>query len=499
MIAQTAPTIQWQKSVGGSRDDYANSVQQTADGGYIIGGYSPEIDYDYWVVKFDSSGTVQWQKSFGGSDVDIVNSIRQTTDGGYIVAGYSNSNDGDVSGHHGTTNNYDYWVVKLDSSGAIQWQKSLGGTDSERADSVQQTADGGYIVAGYSASTDGDVSGHHGNIGYPDYWIVKLDSIGTIQWEKSLGGSGSDIAYSIQQTTDGGYIVSGFNASIDGDVTGHHGNINDTDYWIVKLDNSGAIQWQKSLGGSNSEYPYSIQQTTDGGYIVAGSSDSSDGDVSGHHGTTDNNDFWVVKLDSAGVIQWQKSLGGNSNEYAFSVHQTTDGGYIVAGSSYSTDGDVSGHHGTEYNFDYWVVKLSSSGNIQWEKALGGSNSDSALSIQQTTDGGYVVVGFSSSTDGDVGGNHGSSDLWIVKLSEEGLATQEGQTIKINIYPNPVKDILNFSEEVSNVIITDVSGKLVKKVPISTKSLKVSNLTKGHYIITATTKSGQTATKKMIKE
>ncbi len=274
-----------------------------------------------------------------------------------IVGGFSESNDGDITGNHGS---YDYWVVKLDSSGTLQWQKSLGGSTNEDAYSIQQTIDGGYVIAGYSYSNDGDVSGHHlaGAFTLPnkDYWIVKLDSSGTIQWQKSLGGYNDDVAQSIQQTTDSGYIIAGLSYSNEGDVSGHHGSIDSTDYWVVKLDTAGIIQWQKSLGGNRDDYAQSIQQTADGGYIIAGSSLSTDGNVSGHHGTTAYYDYWLIKLDNLGTILWQKSLGGSSNDFVKAIQQTSDGGYVVAGGSVSINGDVSGHHGINYP-DYWIVKL----------------------------------------------------------------------------------------------------------------------------------------------
>ena len=175
-------------------------------------------------------------KTLGGSNVDDAQSIRQTTDGGYIIAGSSNSGDGDISGNHG---NYDYWIVKLDSNGNMQWQKSLGGSSMDMAQSIQQTSEGGYIVAGSSSSNDGDVSGNHGG---GDYWIVKLDINGNIQWQKSLGGSSSEQVNSVQQTFDGGYIIAGTTVSTDGDITVSYGN---NDFWVVKLDSGGNMQWQK--------------------------------------------------------------------------------------------------------------------------------------------------------------------------------------------------------------------------------------------------------------
>jgi len=455
--AQYTTPVQWQKCLGGTDWEDAKSIKQTNDGGYIIAGRSQSNDgdvtghhstfmfYDYWIAKIDSLGNIQWQKSLGGSVTDEANSIQQTNDGGYIVAGVSGSNDGDVTGNHGDV---DFWVVKLDTIGNIIWQKSLGGTGFDYATSIQQTNDGGYIVAGESGSNDGDVTGHHGSTGCyqsdMDYWVVKLDSTGNIIWQKSLGGTDCDCASSIQQTNDGGYIIAGVSGSNDGDVSGHHGfTINNNgwfDYWIIKLDSAGNIQWQKSYGGTNDDQAYSIQQSNEGGYIIAGWSDSNDGDVTGHHGAIGNAlyDYWVVKLDSTGNIQWQKSLGGTDGDQATSIQQTNDGGYIVAGNSGSNDGDVTGNHG---NSDFWIVKLDSTGSIQWQKCLGGSFSESANSIQQAIDGGYIVGGFTQSNDGDVTGLHGSIysyDYWIVKLCITTVTAIDEQNISsnISIYPNP---------------------------------------------------------------
>jgi hypothetical protein len=409
-FAQQAPAIEWQKCLGGTNADYALSIQQTADGGYIVAGWTASNNgdvsgnhgnYDAWVVKLDSAGNMQWQKCLGGTSDDYAYSIQQTTDGGYIVAGYTASNNGDVSGNHGL---YDYWVVKLDPAGTLQWQKCLGGTNDDQAYSIQQTADGGYMVAGVTASNNGDVSGNHGNY---DAWVVKLDPAGNMQWQKCLGGTVAEYAYSIQQTADGGYIVAGFTESNDGDVSGNHGLY---DYWVVKLDPAGTLQWQKCLGGTDYDQAYSIKQTADGGYIVAGITYSNNVDVSGNHGI---NDVWVVKLDTSGNIQWQKCLGGTVAEYAFSIQQTADGGYMVAGNTSSNNGDVSGNHGLN---DAWVVKLDTSGNIQWQKCRGGTNYDQAQSIQQTADGGYIVAGYTQSNNGDVSGNHGLYDFWVVKLT-----------------------------------------------------------------------------------
>jgi len=413
-----APAIQWQKSYGGSLNEYAYSMEQTTDGGYVVAGYASSNDGnvtgthnspypDYWVVKLDNNGVLQWQKTLGGSNNDLAYSIAQTMDGGYILAGWSSSVNGDVTGHHGSTANDDYWVVKIDETGNLQWQKSLGGLDIDDARSIIQTSDGGYMVVGYSYSNNYDVTDSHGG---GDMWAVKLNNTGAIEWQKSLGGSSYDMALAVQETS-GGYVIAGSTTSNDGDVTGFHGGgWLFGDYWIVKINTDGDILWQKALGGSGEEVAMAIEPTSDGGYIVAGSSNSNDGDVSGNHG---DNDYWIVKIDNLGEIEWQKSLGGSNEDTATDVKQTTDGGYIVSGMTKSNDGDVTGNHGGEN--DYWIVKLDNLGEIEWQKSLGGGGYDFSYGIRQDADGGYVIAGSSDSNDGDVTGNHGMSDFWIVKL------------------------------------------------------------------------------------
>jgi hypothetical protein len=481
------PAIQWQKTLGGSSDDYGFNIQQTADEGYIVAGvtYSTDSDVtanqgeaDYWIVKMSATGTIQWQKTLGGSAEDYAFSIQQTADGGYIVAGLTNSTDGDITVNHG---DYDCWIVKLNATGTIQWQKTFGGSLEDVALSVQQTTDGGYIVAGYTKSTDGDVTVNHGGF---DYWIIKLNATGTIQWQKTLGGTGQDHATCIQQTADGGYIVAGSSNSYDGDVAE---NLGSYDFWVVKLDATGTIQWKKSLGGTYSDEAQSIQQTADGGYIVAGNTDSADGDVSGYHGSYD---YWVVKLNATGTIQWQKAFGGSSDDVATCVQQTTDGGYIVAGWTYSTDGDVIRNNWDYYyvGYDYWIVKLSATGTIQWQTALGGSGDDDAFSIQETADGGYIVAGMSNSTDANFFENNGSYDYWIVKLETDPLSTSSFQQEHIVIYPNPAKSTLNlqFPDDVviDKIIIIDLTGKIIIEQTKNTAQVNTEGLASGMYLIQA---------------
>jgi hypothetical protein len=391
---------------------------------------------------------IQWQKAFGGTRVDIAQSIQPTSDGGYIVAGNTNSQDGDVMGYHQGINGCyqtcfgqticDYFpdglVVKLSGSGTIQWQKTLGGSAADNLLSIQSTTDGGYIASGLTYSNDGDVSGYHGG-NEADAWVVKLSSSGDIQWQKVLGGStGCDFANVILPTPDGGYMIAGHTDSHDGDITSIAG---ERDVWIVKLNSSGAIQWQKTIGGDKSDYAYSFQSTSDG-YILAGYTYSNNGDVFGNHGDAD---AWIVKIDNNGTIQWQKTLGGSNEEIARSIQPTPDGGYIVAGSAKSNNGDVSGNHGGS---DAWIVKLSSSGTIQWQKSLGGSYEEIARSVQSTTDGGYIITGSAVSTNGDISNNHGGQDAWIVKLNSNGAIQWQ-------------RSIGGTNDEVANSVQTTVDG------------------------------------------
>lgn len=553
-----APAIQWQKCLGGSAYEESNTVQQTTDGGYIVSGYtlsdSGDVSGrhgggDYWVVKLNSSGSIQWQKTLGGHGNDFLSDIQQTADGGYIVGGLSTSNDGDVSGNHGSDN---IWLVKLSSTGGIQWQKSLGGSSGESLIAIQETIDGGYIVGGESVSNDGDVIGHHGAIDTPDYWVVKINSNGNIQWQKSLGGTDFENLYAVQQTSDGGYIIGGNSFSIDGDVSDHHGSIGDWDIWIVKLSSTGNIQWQKSLGGTGLDYFSAVKQTVDGGFIVGGSTLSNNGDVSGNHGILDN---WIVKLNSVGSIQWQKSIGGTSSEHLVNIQQTTDSGYILGSYSYSNDGDVSGHHdsidiwivklsstgniqwqkslggtGTEIgsvkqivdgsyiisgfsssndgdvighhgssNYDIWIVKLDNNGNIVWQKSMGGTFDERFKGIQQTNDGGYIVSGHTYSTNGDVSGNHGGGDIWVVKIAPDritGIEEKQNYT-GVYIFPNPAQTQLNLSKKLKAIEVYNINGQLQLKEQ-DTDNLNIESLTKGTYILKGITMQNENVEIKFVK-
>jgi PKD repeat protein len=419
------PAVSYKKTYGGPAEDIAYSIIETSDGGTLMAGHTNGVGGDVtvnkggrdgWIVKTNKAGTIEWQKSLGGTNDDYIYAIKQVPGGGYILAGKSYSNDGDVTGHHSADTTSDCWVVKVNSSGTIEWQKSLGGSADEQGTDVLPTTDGGYIVSANTTSGDGDVTGYHSGSGNNDGWIIKLNSTGIIQWQKCIGGNNVDEVRSLLQVADG-YVLAGMSQSTDGDLAGVARH-NYTDYWVVKLNNTGTIQWQKCYGGSSDDIGDAICQTTDGNYVMTGLSFSNDGDVSDHHSTSSSTDIWVIKISPTGTLLWQKSFGGSMDDEGYTITATPDGGVAIAGYTFSNDGDVTMHYGTTNNADIWALKLSASGSLEWQKSFGGTLDDMASSTRQTANGGYLITGATNSTDYDVTGNHGLIDYWTIRLGTD---------------------------------------------------------------------------------
>ena len=477
-----SPSIEWQKTLGGSNDDRGNNIIQTTDGGYIATGYTESSDgnitdnqglHDIWVIKLNSVGFIQWQKTFGGTDNEQGNEILQTIEGGYILTGWTASNNGNISTNYGGT---DFWVIKLDPSGNLEWEKNFGGTSGDFGVSIKQTYEGGFIIGGVTYSNDIDLSGDTRFT--PDFWVVKLNSTGNIEWHKTLGGSSFDYIDDIEQSIDGGYIIGGRVLSDDGNITNNQGGY---DSWIIKLNSVGEIQWQKTFGGTGNDYLFDIQKTIDGGFITIGSTTSNDGDVSINKG---NGDCWVVKFNETGIIQWEKTFGGTGNDEANMIKQTNDGNYIFIGYTNSLDGDIIFSNG---GYDFWIVKIDEIGNILWQKTLGGADEDFGNSIQQTSDGGFITIGYTNSTSKDITGNNGLNDFWIVKLEEEeALSINKVEKDIIQIYPNPVTSVLNIKtvNEVTfdKIIITDLLGNLVLEQKLKNLKVNINKLSLGVYIL-----------------
>jgi len=405
--------IAWQNCLGGSQSEHIHQTIETADGGVVISGLTQSNDGDVtgyhggddiWVVKLSANGALEWQRCLGGSSWEDMFQTFETSDGGFLIAGVTNSNDGDVSDNHGET---DIWIVKLTQTGNLQWQRCLGGSSWELTYQTIETADGGFVISGLTQSNDGDVTGYHGG---DDIWVVKLAQNGALEWERCLGGSSWEVCLQTFETADGGFVITGLTQSNDGDIVGNHG---DTDMWIVKLTPTGTLEWQRSLGGSFDEECYETFEALDGGYVITGRTFSADGDVSGNHGEVD---IWVSKLAFDGILEWQRCFGGSLSDDPYQTLETSDGGFIIVGQTPSDDGDVSDNHG---EFDIWVLKLAFNGTLEWQSCLGGSLSDYPQYLLKTQDGGYAILGRTYSDDGDVMGYHGESDIWVAKLTDDG--------------------------------------------------------------------------------
>ncbi|RLB35249.1 MAG: hypothetical protein DRH12_16795 [Deltaproteobacteria bacterium] len=401
-------SAQWAITCGTIAHDEAKAILRASDGGHVVLGqtWSVNSDMNFWIVKLDESGHPVWQKEYGGSGEDIPQSITSTSDGGYVVAASTRSFGAGES---------DIWVVKLNFRGEIEWQRSFGSTETEIPSDIQQTVDGGYIIAAIRSSST--YTGFR-------WWLLKLDSTGNIDWQKIYDPGHDGLVHSIQQTLDGGYIVAGTVYARNGD------------FLILGLKESGDIEWQKSFGldtngDEHIEMNPIIKQTSDGGFIVAGQS------ILGSQ-----NQIWAAKLDASRNIEWQKKYS-TVGDYVFtSLIEKTEGGYILGG----WRGCIGGESGTQ-SFDGWIMEIDSSGDIQWQRTYGGptsSDNDKINSIVQTPDGGYIAAGFTESFD------LAGGDAWVLRLSEDG--SLEG-CAAVNIWSGNSSDTSEIGVEITVGVTT----------------------------------------------
>ena len=353
---------------------------------------------------------ITWQQCFGGSDQDDARDM-VAMDNGYMILGYTYSDDGDVSNNHGSN---DVWLVRIDSLGSLLWEKTLGGSASDYGASISKISDTTYYLLCDASSGEGDIS----NDRFPnsaDFWIIKMDNLGNILWDRIVGTTHNDTPEKIITTNDGGALALGFNGLNDGDKTKWYGMY---DMWMIKLNSQGITEWEFTLGGSDIDFPNDIIQTSDGGYLVSGSAIVEPGGnlTCNMHGQAD---AVLVKLDSARNIEWQHCYGGSGYDGAIRIMELEDG-YLFSGYADSNDGDISGWHGST---DIWLVKIDFFGEIIWQKCLGGSEDDMAYKVFITNDGGYQLFGTTRSHDGDISGNHssmGNYDIWAIKVNELGI-------------------------------------------------------------------------------
>ena len=469
-IAQT-PSIQWSKCYGGSDNDCGYSILNAPGGGYYVGGFASSHDGDvgnntgyhshFWIFKIDDAGNIIWEKTYGGTWGDERSyKLNITRDGGFIMLGEASSVDGDVSGLHSgspSSGPTDAWVVKLDSVGNLEWQKCLGGAQYDIGKDIIQTLDGGYLVGCEAGSWDGDVTINYG--GSSDCWLVKLDDGGNLVWEKSFGGSGADELNSILEVDTNQFLFLGGTNSNDNDVSFNHGSY---DAWLVALDTSHMILNEHTIGGSSGEGGYDFIKTLNNGLFVLAATISTDGDVAANFGLTD---WWQLNWYNNGITS-QHNYGGSDYEIGYSLNPCNDHGYVMCGYSYSPDGQP--NCSSSFNNNFWVVKTDSNGAYEWGKCMGGTEMEEARDGIQTSDGGFIVVGTTESNDGDVTGNHGLQDVWVVKLFPPGVNVPELEAgvSDFTAYENSGGSIqLEFNAELAselNLSLFDLTGRLILK-------------------------------------
>ncbi|WP_165836471.1 T9SS type A sorting domain-containing protein [Taibaiella soli] len=487
--AQALP-IAWQKVIGCSGNETPRSFIVDDQGDYIVAGSaSDSCEFtgpltslnSAWIIKLDSGGNKIWSAAPGGFGTHAFNKVRQTPDGGYIAVGF---------GAPGTAQDYDFWIVKFERNGNMLWEKYYGSSAADWASDVVATEDGFMIagIAGHSGNVpdDGDVTGYKG-LG-SDGWVIKLDTLGNLLWEKTYGSSMSDGLTSILQTTDSNFVVTGTVSAMDSDVVTplHGGN----GAWLVKINPTGQILWSKTYGGSGSQSIYSVLQTPDGGYLLGASTNSNDFDVSVNYG---NYDMWAIRTDDTGKIIWQKSYGGNNADNFVSFTKSMEGGYLLIGASSSTDVANTTNHGA---LDAFAIKVDDNGVVEWNQMYGGSASETPCDIHQLSDSSYLAVSASNSSDGDVPVNYGANDAWLMRLGNKIINTGVSNLNKefgIRVYPTMAQDIVTveaaYDISKATVQLFDLSGKKISLPMTKTGRqfvLQTGSLASGMYFVNVRT-------------
>lgn len=508
--------ILWEKSYGGKNADYLFDAQPTADNGFILAGSSlsgktgtktasNNGDLDYWVWKMDANGKLDWQKSLGGSGFDLLQSIKGTRDGGFILAGTSSSNQG-MDKQLDSKGLSDFWVVKLDAKGQEQWQQTIGGSGQEDLLTVIPTRDGGYLLGGSSSSGVAVTSPKpslaklgtsktdltlktESTRGSMDYWIVKLDSKGNVAWQKTYGGRYSDLLRSLEQTKDGGFILGGYsNSPESGDKTA--ASIGIGDYWVIKTDELGAIEWQNTYGGSGDNQLYVIHQTEDEGYIVGGNTNSP-GTLTAKGGSVQSgSDFWLLRLDVKGEVVWSETYNYGKVDILTSLVENSDHSFLVGGYAQSeratTAKGLVQKEAAGIN-DYIALKVNAKGEAVWEKIVGSGGEDILRKLISTRDGGYLLAGTSNaSSSGDKSTTLGSNDFWVVKLQDQLVPLEVHATLEA--IPNPVSTFTNIiighDFENGTATVVDLAGRTLQQFAISSRTVPIdmSMYPEGIYVV-----------------
>ena len=403
---------------GGSLNESAETVIKTSDGGYAVLGFTQSTDgditdktdssYDVWLLRFDQDNNLLWNKTYGGTNDEKGHDLIQTEDGGFAVTGYTFSNDGDVNNNAGQQ---DFWLFKTDAQGNLQWEKTYGYSGLDYGLSIKPTNDNGFILSGVLDVTS---SGGEGNTRQQqtlhaggDYWVLKVDQTGNLIWSKYFGGLFTDTAYDVIPTNDNGFIIIGSSDSEDTDISN---NIGSYDFWAVKVDNQGILQWEQNYGGTQIDEAYKIIKTNNNNYLIVGDTRSEDEDISNTFGAAD---VWAITISEDGNLINQNSYGGENFDVSRSVISDSENGFLICGSSRSGTGQLTQNNGQN---DIWVLKTNATGNLKWQTSIGGSNVDFAYGITQLNNNKIITVGETSSDDFDIPENKGFTDLIIVTLN-----------------------------------------------------------------------------------
>jgi hypothetical protein len=408
--------IEFVKTLGGSNNDVFQSVVKASDNGYAILGYTQSNDFDlaektndsfdFWVIKYSLNNNFEWSKTFGGSDDDRGVDIIATSDNGFALLGFSKSNDGDVTTNAGAQ---DFWIIKITSDGSISWQKSFGFNGADSGSSLIQTSDNGYLITGVldvtASNGQGNSSKNRQKHAGGDVWAIKLDSSGNLEWSKYYGGSFTDVPFGVVESSDNGFIIAASSDSNDVDITDNKGSY---DFWILKIANDGQLIWQKSFGGSEVDEPRGIANSNDGNFVIVGDTRSLDKDVTSNNGGAD---VWIIKVSNNGDLIWEKTIGGSSFDVARSISNTNDNGFLISGNSRSLDNNFN----NKGQNDALILKLDNNGNFIWQKIIGGTENEFLFDAIQLNDNSIIAIGESNSSNGDISENKGFSDGLIIKL------------------------------------------------------------------------------------
>lgn len=491
------PTVLWENTIGGNSWDSPAAMIASSTGGYVlvcnsesgISGDKTENNTggnDIWVFELDSEGNIIWQNTIGGDDTDRARSIFKTADGGYLIGGDSRSNSsGDKT--ENSRGGYDFWVVKIDDVGLVEWDKTLGGDDHDVLTSVIQNGNGEFLVTGLSSSdTSGDKT--EDSVGGLDIWVLKLSNTGAIIWQNTIGGTDLDTPAQIIEAIDGGYvIVASSDSNASGDKTDD--SEGERDLWVIKIDEVGALGWQNTLGGSDLDSARGITISGTDGYLVLGDSKS---DASGDKSENSMGlqDYWIVKLGLGGNIIWQNTIGGEDSDVPSDVILLENGGYLVTG--WSTSLSSGDKDEDSVDLDYWVVRTDAQGVINGQNTFTANDFDSSSSVIEDANGDFLVAGQSrSGISGDKSeALIGIQDNWVIKFSNFLGVSENKLSNGFIIYPNPTSGILTIdnplSVEYTSVRLLDMLGRELEKFKTSTNNngqeIDISKIQSGVYFI-----------------